>query len=151
MTCNLLIVRAAGWPLCLGQPETKPNCWLLLCSRAHANSQGSVGWCLLLEAAIWTVLKNCSSAVQWADQGVLLLNVCLTVRAHEANSHSKKGWEQFTDAVVAALNRKRKDLVFLLWGRNAEIKGKSIDRQRHHVLTAAHPSGLSANRVGSPC
>ena len=88
--------------------------------------------------------------VQWADQGVLLLNVCLTVRAHEANSHSKKGWEQFTDAVVAALNRKRKDLVFLLWGRNAEIKGKSIDRQRHHVLTAAHPSGLSANRVGSP-
>ena len=96
------------------------------------------------------MLNNCSAAVQWADQGVLLLNVCLTVRAHEANSHSKKGWEQFTDAVVAALNRKRKDLVFLLWGRNAEIKGKSIDRQRHHVLTAAHPSGLSANRVGSP-
>ena len=115
------------------------------------SSQRFPDWCILLEAANWTVLSNHSAAVQWADQGVLLLNVCLTVRAHEANSHSKKGWEQFTDAVVAALNRKRKDLVFLLWGRNAEIKGKSIDRQRHHVLTAAHPSGLSANRVSPPC
>lgn len=85
--------------------------------------------------------------LQWAKQGVLLLNVCLTVKAHQANSHSKKGWEQFTDAAISALNHKRRNVVFLLWGKSAELKAKGVDRGRHHVLTAAHPSGLSANRV----
>ena len=87
--------------------------------------------------------------MQWAEQGVLLLNVCLTVRAHTANSHSKQGWEQFTDAAIGAINRKKRNVVFLLWGKSAELKAKGVDRGRHHVLTAAHPSGLSANRVGS--
>lgn len=76
-----------------------------------------------------------------------MLNVCLTVRAHQANSHSKKGWEQFTDAAISALNHKRRNVVFLLWGKSAELKAKGVDRARHHILTAAHPSGLSANRV----
>ena len=85
--------------------------------------------------------------MQWAEQGVLLLNVCLTVRAHQANSHAKQGWEPFTDAAISALNRKKRHVVFLLWGKSAELKAKGVDRARHHVLTAAHPSGLSANRV----
>lgn len=73
--------------------------------------------------------------------------MCLTVRAHQANSHAKQGWEQFTDAAIGALNRKKRNVVFLLWGKSAELKAKGVDRGRHHVLTAAHPSGLSANRV----
>lgn len=92
------------------------------------------------------LLAQCFS-LQWAKQGVLLLNVCLTVRAHQANSHAKQGWEQFTDAAIGALNRKKRNVVFLLWGKSAEIKAKGVDRGRHHILTAAHPSGLSANRV----
>ena len=80
---------------------------------------------------------------------MLLLNVCLTVRAHQANSHAKQGWEQFTDAAIGALNRKKRNVVFLLWGKSAELKAKGVDRGRHHVLTAAHPSGLSANRVSA--
>ena len=87
--------------------------------------------------------------MQWAKQGVLLLNVCLTVRAHQANSHAKQGWEQFTDAAIGAVNRKKKNVVFLLWGKSAELKAKGVDRGRHHVLTAAHPSGLSASRVST--
>ncbi|DBA65876.1 TPA: hypothetical protein ACH3X2_002904 [Trebouxia sp. C0005] len=92
-----------------------------------------------------TVPKH-GSLVKWAEQGVLLLNVCLTVRAHQANSHAKQGWEPFTDAAISALNRKKRNVVFLLWGKSAELKAKGVDRARHHVLTAAHPSGLSANR-----
>ncbi|KAK9808486.1 hypothetical protein WJX73_000220 [Symbiochloris irregularis] len=85
---------------------------------------------------------------QWADQGVLLLNTSLTVRAHQANSHAKKGWEDFTDAAIKALSTNRKGLVFLLWGRNAQQKAAKgvIDKGRHHVLMSAHPSGLSANK-----
>lgn len=81
----------------------------------------------------------------WARQGVLLLNATLTVRAHQAASHQNKGWEAFTDAIVRALNERREGLVFVLWGRFAKEKGKIIDRSRHHVLTAAHPSPLSAH------
>jgi uracil-DNA glycosylase len=80
----------------------------------------------------------------WAKQGVLLLNALLTVRASEAGSHKGKGWEQFTDAVIQALNTQREGIVFLLWGKYAQEKGKLISRERHHVLTAAHPSPLSA-------
>lgn len=81
----------------------------------------------------------------WARQGVLLLNATLTVRAHQAASHQGKGWEQFTDAIIRALNDKREHLVFILWGRYAREKGRIIDRQRHLVLTSAHPSPLSAS------
>ena len=81
----------------------------------------------------------------WARQGVLLLNACLTVQDGRAGSHQGKGWEPFTDAVIAALNRERQNLVFILWGRKAEDKGAVIDRERHLVLTSAHPSPLSAS------
>lgn len=80
----------------------------------------------------------------WAERGVLLLNAVLTVRAHQANSHQGRGWETFTDAAVAALGR-REGIVFLLWGASAKKKAAGIDRSRHHVLTAAHPSPLSAS------
>lgn len=79
----------------------------------------------------------------WAKQGVLLLNATLTVEAHKAGSHQKKGWEEFTDAVVSLLNKKKEHLVFLLWGNYAKEKGKVIDTSRHLVLTAAHPSPFS--------
>lgn len=80
----------------------------------------------------------------WATQGVLLLNASLTVRAAQAGSHQGKGWERFTDAAVKALNEHREGLVFLLWGRPAQLKGSIIDPARHHVLKAVHPSPLSA-------
>ncbi len=80
---------------------------------------------------------------QWAQQGVLLLNSILTVRAHEAASHRGKGWEQFTDAVIQLINQQCNHIVFLLWGKYAQDKGKWIDKQRHCVLTAGHPSPLS--------
>jgi len=82
----------------------------------------------------------------WAQQGVLLLNSVLTVERGLAGSHAGKGWEGFTDACVDALNRERENLVFLLWGSYAQAKGKLIDRQRHLVLKAPHPSPLSAHR-----
>jgi uracil-DNA glycosylase len=83
---------------------------------------------------------------RWAKQGVLLLNATLTVRAHMAGSHQRKGWEQFTDSVISALNRDRNNLVFFLWGSYAQKKGESIDRNRHLVLESVHPSPLSAHR-----
>ena len=81
----------------------------------------------------------------WARQGILLLNACLTVEDGRAGSHQGKGWEPFTDAVIAALNREREHLVFILWGRKAQDKGAVIDRERHLVITSAHPSPLSAH------
>ncbi|MDD6308680.1 MAG: uracil-DNA glycosylase [Clostridia bacterium] len=80
----------------------------------------------------------------WAEQGVLLLNNVLTVRGGVANSHSKKGWEQFTDAIVEALNKRPEPMVFLLWGANAREKAARVDIEKHLCLTAAHPSPLSA-------
>ncbi len=82
----------------------------------------------------------------WANQGVLLLNATLTVRAHQAGSHQNKGWEQFTDAVISLLSEQKEQLVFLLWGGYAKKKGSKIDRSKHLVLTTGHPSPLSANR-----
>ena len=84
----------------------------------------------------------------WADQGVLLLNSVLSVRAGEAASHQGLGWERFTDALVAQLNASQHGIVFMLWGGYAQKKGRLIDRGRHLVLTAAHPSPLAANRGG---
>ena len=83
---------------------------------------------------------------KWAHQGVLLLNATLSVEAGRAGSHQKKGWEQFTDRIIDELNRGRDGLVFLLWGAYAQKKGERIDRSRHLVLTAPHPSPLSAHR-----
>jgi len=82
---------------------------------------------------------------RWATQGVLLLNATLTVRAHMAGSHQHHGWEEFTDAVVRALSEKREHLVFMLWGNYAKGKGAHIDRSKHLVLEAAHPSPFSAH------
>ena len=81
---------------------------------------------------------------RWARQGVLLLNATLTVQAGLAGSHQHKGWEEFTDAVIRTLNERREGLVFILWGNYAKAKGGHIDRMRHHVLEAAHPSPFSA-------
>ncbi len=83
---------------------------------------------------------------RWAKQGVLLLNATLTVRAHEAGSHQKKGWEQFTDAVISKISSEKENVVFLLWGGYAKKKGAKIDKKKHHVLESGHPSPLSANR-----
>ena len=83
---------------------------------------------------------------RWAEQGVLLLNAILTVRAHQALSHQNRGWERFTDAAISALNRDRDNLVFMLWGNYAQNKGASIDRARHLILNTVHPSPLSASR-----
>jgi uracil-DNA glycosylase len=85
---------------------------------------------------------------RWAEQGVLLLNATLTVRAHQAASHQRHGWEQFTDAAIRALNIGRENLVFILWGGYARSKAQLIDRSRHLVLESVHPSPLSANRGG---
>lgn len=85
---------------------------------------------------------------RWARQGVLLLNATLTVRAHQAASHQRQGWEQFTDAAIRAVSASRPHVVFLLWGGFARQKKKLIDTSRHLVLEAAHPSPLSANRGG---
>ncbi|MBQ0016504.1 MAG: uracil-DNA glycosylase [Bacteroidales bacterium] len=82
----------------------------------------------------------------WADQGVLLLNATLTVRAHQAGSHQNKGWEQFTDAAIRALSCQRQGIVFMLWGSYAIRKKELIDTSRHFILTAPHPSPLSAYR-----
>ena len=83
---------------------------------------------------------------RWADQGVLLLNATLTVRAHQAGSHQKKGWERFTDAVIQKISNEREGMVFLLWGGFAKKKAALIDKSKHHILTSGHPSPLSANR-----
>ncbi len=85
---------------------------------------------------------------RWARQGVLLLNATLTVRAHQAGSHQRHGWEEFTDAAIRALSARRDNLVFLLWGGYARSKARLIDGSRHLILEAAHPSPLSANRGG---
>lgn len=83
---------------------------------------------------------------RWAEQGVLLLNATLTVRAHQAGSHQKKGWEEFTDSVIRRINNEKNNIVFFLWGAYAHKKGESIDRYKHLVLESVHPSPLSASR-----
>jgi uracil-DNA glycosylase len=83
---------------------------------------------------------------RWAKQGVLLLNATLTVRANTAGSHQKKGWEEFTDAVISKISESKKGVVFLLWGAYAQKKGAIIDTQKHYVLQAAHPSPFAADK-----
>ena len=91
-------------------------------------------------------IPSTGNLTHWAEQGVLLLNATLTVEAHKAGSHQGKGWEELTDAAIQALNNQRDNVVFMLWGSYAQRKGQFIDRKRHLVLTAVHPSPLSAYR-----
>ena len=91
-------------------------------------------------------IPTSGNLTHWAEQGVLLLNATLTVEAHHAGSHQGKGWEELTDAAIQALNDRRSNIVFMLWGSYAQRKGQFIDRRRHLVLTAVHPSPLSAYR-----
>lgn len=83
---------------------------------------------------------------RWGKQGVFLLNATLTVQAHQAGSHQKKGWETFTDAVIKAISEKKENVVFLLWGAYAQRKGEVIDSSKHKVFESVHPSPLSASR-----
>ncbi|MCD7921278.1 MAG: uracil-DNA glycosylase [Clostridiales bacterium] len=91
-------------------------------------------------------IPNNGYLVKWAEQGVLLLNTVLTVRAHQANSHRGIGWEQFTDAVIEAVSREDRPVVFLLWGRPAQMKKSMLHNPKHLILEAPHPSPLSAYR-----
>ena len=91
-------------------------------------------------------INHSGDLTPWANQGVLLLNATLTVEQAKAGSHQNKGWEQFTDAAIAALNAQRENLVFVLWGSYAQKKGAIIDEQKHLVLKSVHPSPLSAHR-----
>lgn len=97
---------------------------------------------------IETPLPAHGDLTHWAKQGVLLLNSALTVEAHKAGSHQHIGWAQFTDTVIDIINQQTHNSVFILWGSHAQKKGRFIDTQRHLVLTAVHPSPLSANRGG---
>jgi len=99
-----------------------------------------------IESDLGTPQPASGNLTRWAKQGVLLLNATLTVRAHQAGSHQKKGWEEFTDYVIRVLNSEKKNIVFFLWGAYAQKKGESIDRSKHLVLESVHPSPLSASR-----
>ena len=99
-----------------------------------------------LNADLNLVIPDHGCLQSWAEQGVLLLNDTLTVRQGDAGSHQGQGWERFTDQIVRLLNDNKQDLVFLLWGSHAQKKGSIIDREKHYVLTCAHPSPLSAYR-----
>ncbi|WP_024620474.1 uracil-DNA glycosylase [Metaclostridioides mangenotii] len=91
-------------------------------------------------------IPNNGYLVPWTDQGVLLLNTALTVRAHEANSHKDKGWEIFTDKIISLLSEREDPVIFVLWGGNARSKVKLIDKSKHYILEGPHPSPLSAYR-----
>ena len=99
-----------------------------------------------ISADLNIVMSNKGDLTPWAEQGVLLLNATLTVEQAQAGSHQNKGWEQFTDAAIAALNKHRENLVFVLWGSYAQKKGAFIDEAKHLVLKSVHPSPLSAHR-----
>lgn len=97
-----------------------------------------------IESDTGTPIPQDGDLTRWSDQGVLLLNATLTVRAAQAGSHQKRGWEEFTDAAIRELANRRENIVFILWGSYAQKKGAFIDRNRHLVLTSPHPSPLSA-------
>jgi len=99
-----------------------------------------------IQADTGVSVPQSGSLVRWAEQGVLLLNATLTVRAHQAGSHQHQGWEEFTDAVISTLSRDRENLVFILWGSYAQGKAPLIDPSRHLILRSPHPSPLSAHR-----
>lgn len=93
-----------------------------------------------------TAYPESGNLERWAKQGVLLLNATLTVKAHEAGSHQRKGWEEFTDSIIKLISEQKEGIVFFLWGSYAQKKGKEIDRTKHCVLESVHPSPLSAHR-----
>ena len=97
-----------------------------------------------LQSDLGIAIPSSGNLTRWANQGVLLLNATLTVRAHQAGSHQRKGWEDFTDAAIRTLAEQKEHLVFILWGAYAQKKGAFINREKHLVLTSAHPSPLSA-------
>ena len=97
-----------------------------------------------IQSDLGTPIPTTGNLTRWANQGVLMLNATLTVRAHQAASHQRQGWEEFTDAAIRALAEERENLVFILWGAYAQKKGAFIDRDKHLVLASAHPSPLSA-------
>lgn len=97
-----------------------------------------------LQSDLGIAIPPSGNLTRWANQGVLLLNATLTVRAHQAGSHQRKGWEDFTDAAIRTLAEQKEHLVFILWGAYAQKKGAFINRDKHLVLTSAHPSPLSA-------
>ncbi|MBQ8798285.1 MAG: uracil-DNA glycosylase [Lachnospiraceae bacterium] len=99
-----------------------------------------------LQSDLGCRIPNNGYLVKWAEQGVLLLNTVLTVRAHQANSHQGKGWEKFTDAIIQAVNKEDRPIAYLLWGRPAQSKMSMLDNPKHKVFTAPHPSPLSAHR-----
>ena len=99
-----------------------------------------------IENDLGTPAPESGNLTRWAEQGVLLMNATLTVRAHQAGSHQNKGWEEFTDAAIRHLAEEREHLVFILWGSYAQKKGAFIDRNKHLVLASAHPSPLSSYR-----
>ena len=95
---------------------------------------------------IGTYIPNNGYLIKWTNQGVLLLNTSLTVRAHQANSHQKIGWEILTDNIIKKLNEREKPVVFILWGRNAQSKERFITNPNHYIVKSTHPSPLSAHR-----
>ena len=99
-----------------------------------------------IKTDIGTSIPRSGNLTRWADQGVLLLNATLTVRAHQAGSHQNKGWEKFTNRVIQVLSEEKENLVFLLWGGFAKKKQSLIDNSKHLILTSGHPSPLSANK-----
>ena len=101
-----------------------------------------------IQQDLGTPIPQTGNLSRWTRQGVLLLNATLTVRAHQANSHSMLGWQQFTDAAIRALATERQHLVYMLWGGYARSKAYMIDKERNLVLESVHPSPLSANRGG---
>ena len=101
-----------------------------------------------IQADLGTAVPASGNLTRWAEQGVLLLNASLTVRAHQANSHASLGWQKFTDAAIQALAQHREHIVYMLWGGYARSKAYMIDKNRNLVLESVHPSPLSANRGG---
>ncbi len=102
-----------------------------------------------VKSDIGTEIPKSGNLERWAEQGVLLLNATLTVRATEAGSHQKKGWEQFTDAVIKKISEEKNNLVFMLWGAYAQKKGAVIDAKKHLILNAPHPSPLAQGFLGT--
>ena len=99
-----------------------------------------------IHSDIGTEVPSSGNLTRWAQQGVLLLNATLTVRAHQAGSHQKHGWEEFTDAVISTVSAEKEHVVFILWGSYAQSKARLIDTTKHCILRSAHPSPLSAYR-----
>lgn len=99
-----------------------------------------------LETDLGCKIPNNGYLTKWAEQGVLLLNTVLTVRAHQPNSHQGKGWENFTDAIIQKVNQQDRPIVYMLWGKPAQSKMKMLNNPKHLILTAPHPSPLSAYR-----